>query len=87
MKLQDPITANVAAAIGMTAEECESNPKRAARKAAACLRANGYSKRYCHIAWQRGMRWYYQESDVPEPDYCSTSLLGVALIEGRIESK
>jgi len=84
MATQDPMTQNVANAIGMTAEECELQPKKAARLAAAKLRANGYERRYCHTAWERGMRWYYNGSDVPQPDYCATSLLGVALIEGRI---
>jgi len=70
-------------AIGVTPQECESQPKTTARKAAV-LRANSYAKKYCHIAWRRGMRWYYNGSDVPERDLCATSLLGVAMIDGRI---
>ena len=84
MLMQDPITQNVANAIGMTANECEAHPKKASRLAAAKLRANGYERKYCHQAWERGMRWYYKGSTVPEPDYCATSLLGIALIEGKI---
>jgi hypothetical protein len=84
MLMQDPITQSVANAIGMTPQECESQPKKAARKAAAILRANGYAKKYCHSAWQRGMRWYYNGSDVPERNLCATSLLGIAMIDGRI---
>jgi hypothetical protein len=84
MLMQDPVTQNVANAIGMSPEDCEAHPKKAARLAAAKLRANGYVRKYCHSAWSRGMRWYYKDSQVPEPDYCSTSLLGVALVDGRI---
>jgi hypothetical protein len=82
--VQDPITQKVADAIGMTPEECDLHPKKAARLAAAKLRSNGYVRKYHHLAWERGMRWYYKDSSVPEPDYCSTSLLGVALAEGKI---
>jgi len=84
MTMQDPITQNVANVIGMTAEECELQPKKAARLAAAKLRANGYQRKYCNDAWERGLRWYLNGSDIPQPDYCATSLLGVALIEGNI---
>lgn len=83
--MQDPVTKNVADAIGMTQEECDGHPKKAARLAAAKLRANGYERKYCHLAWERGMRWYYKGSNVAEPNYCSTSLLGVAIIEGKIK--
>lgn len=82
--IQDPITLSVAKAIGMTVEECEENPKRAARKAAAVLKANGYERRYCTSAWDRGMRWYRKGSDIPERDMCSTTMLGVAMIEGNV---
>ena len=81
---QDPITQSVANAIGMSVEDCELYPRKAARLAAAKLRRNGYDRKYCHLSWERGMRWYYKGSAVPEPDYCSTSLLGIALIEGRV---
>jgi hypothetical protein len=58
--MQDPITPNIAKAIGMTAEECDLHPKKAARLAAA------------------------KDSDVPEPPFYSTLILGIALISGRI---
>lgn len=83
-KIQDPVTSSVASALGMTAEECDANPRRAARRAARVLRENGFRTDYCHRAWERGVRWYYKGSDIPERDLCATSLLGIAMIDGRI---
>lgn len=82
--MQDPITKNVSDFLGMTPEQADAQPVKAARKAAAVLRANGYTRKYCHSAWSRGQRWYYKDSNVPESDLCSTTLLGIALVECRI---
>ena len=83
--IQDPITKNVSDFLGMTPEQADAQPVKAARRAASVLRQNGYVRKYCHSAWSRGHRWYYKDSNVPESDFCSTTLLGVALIEGRIQ--
>lgn len=85
--MQDPITASVAAALGMSDVEAEQYPQRASRRAAAVLRANGYSRRYCYTAWERGYRWYRAGKDVPERDLCATTLLGIAMVEGHIEQR
>ena len=82
--MQDPITKQVSDYLGMTPTEADRSPATAARRAAKVLRANGYVRKYCHHAWNRGYRWFYAGSDVPERDLCATSLLGVALIDGRI---
>lgn len=84
--MQDPITQQVASVIGLEVEEAEHNSRLASRRAAAVLKRNGYSRRYCHQAWNRGSRWYAPGSDVPQ-DYCSTSMLGIALIEGHINTR
>ena len=82
--MQDPITKQVSDFLGMTEDQADSNPRAASRRAAAVLRANGFIRKYSHSAWNRGYRWYYQGSDVPERDLCATSLLGIALVEGKI---
>lgn len=82
--MQDPITKRVSDYLGMTPEQADAQPAKAARKAAKVLREHGYVRKYCHSAWDRGNRWYYKNSNVPESDLCSTSLLGVALVEGRV---
>jgi hypothetical protein len=87
MMTQDPITMSVADAIGMTVEQAELQPKTAARRAAAVLRNNGFERRACHLAWERGSRWYKSGSTIPLPDLCATSILGVALLSGDISEK
>jgi hypothetical protein len=82
--IQDPITAQVASTLGMTPDEAESNHTKAARRAAAILKANGYTRTYCEAAWNLGMRWCAPGSTVAQ-DYCSTTMLGVALINGHIQ--
>lgn len=85
--MQDPVTSTVAKALGMTAEQCDSSPALAARRAGALLRANGYERRYYTMAWERGMRWFYAGSSVPEPALCATTTLGVAIAQGRIKAR
>ena len=84
MANQDPITKLVSDYLGMTEEEADANPRMAAKRAGAALRKHGYVRKYCHVTWNRGYRWYYQDSDVPERDLCATSILGIALASGRI---
>jgi hypothetical protein len=84
MLTQDPITERVASAIGMTVEEAEGNTMVAARNAASVLRAAGFTRKYNHGAWDRGMRWFKPGSDVPLPDLCATSVLGVAIVDGLV---
>lgn len=85
MAIQDPITKQVSDYLGLSAEEADGNPRMAAKRAGAALRKNGYVRKYCHDTWNRGYRWYHQDSDVPERDLCATSILGVALANGRIQ--
>lgn len=82
--VQDPITNAVAEIIGMSIEQAESSPSVAARKAAAVLRKNGFERRYNAAAWERGQRWFAPNATVPMPDKCSTTILGIALIDGLI---
>lgn len=82
--IQDPITESVAEVIGMSVEQAENSPSVAARKAAAVLRKNGFVRRYNNAAWERGQRWFAPGSSVPMPDKCSTTILGMAMIDGLI---
>jgi len=82
--MQDPITQSVADKLGMTPEEAEAKPRTAARRAAAVLRANGYTRKQYHVAWERGMRWFAPGASVPTSDRCSTTILAMAMLDGKI---
>ena len=46
------------AAIHMTPEQYEKEPRRASILAGRHLRNLGYDRKYNHAAWDRGMRWF-----------------------------
>ena len=79
MRLPVTITPAVAAAIGMSVDQAESNTAKASRLAAHKLRELGYTRKYCHAAWNRGQRWFAPASTVPMGDDPAVVILGVAL--------
>jgi hypothetical protein len=70
-------THKAAQAIGMTIDEAVENPKVASLRAGKKLRELGYVRRYHHLAWDKGMRWFSPSGEIFNET--NTTMLGWAL--------
>ena len=80
MTLDFPATPAAAKAICMTVDEAATDTRRASILAGRYLRMLGYERKYCHYAWDRGMRWYAPGSDLPMQDATNVTILSYVLV-------
>ncbi len=50
------------------------------RKSGVALRKMGYIRKYSHLAWERGFRWYAPGSSIPLSEISPAHVLGSILV-------
>jgi hypothetical protein len=72
-----PITIKAAQALGMTISEATNNERKASLLAGKKLRELGYVRKYSHLTWDKGMKWFSPDGNVYDTN--NTTVLGYAL--------
>jgi hypothetical protein len=72
-----PPSPSVLNAIKMTAEQAEQDPRRASILAGRYLRMLGFERRYNHLTWDKGMRWFSPSGQIYNAS--NTDVLAYAL--------